>query len=213
MSPDARLKSGLTAAVALTVLAAAGGFLASRVPRTPGPKTGPVAFAARAVDGGAARELAAGDLLGRPWVADFVFTRCGGPCPRLSASMAKLQKRLPTEVRLVSFTVDPDFDTLEVLARYAERHGAQPGRWLFARLEPRPLFELVNAGFKLPVYIDPKAEPASRSIHSTKLVLMDAQGRVRGYYDGLAPGALDDLERDARKVLAEGAPSPEKNHV
>ncbi|TPW20061.1 MAG: SCO1 protein [Elusimicrobia bacterium] len=150
--------------------------------------------------------LSAGDLLGRPWVAGFVFTRCGGPCPLLSTNMAGLQRRLPDAVRLVSFTVDPDFDTAEVLARYAERHGAQAGRWFFARLEPRPLFELVNAGFKLPVYIDPKAEPASRSIHSTKLVLVDAEGRVRGYYDGLAPAGLDELVRDAKRLL-------EKNNV
>lgn len=198
MSSDARLKAGLTAAMAAVVLAAAGGFVLSRSGKSLKPVTGPVSFSAPGLD--------AGDLRGRPWVAGFIFTRCGGPCPLLSANMARLQGRLPNEFRLVSFTVDPDFDTPEVLARYAERHGAQAGRWFFVRLEPRPLFELVNAGFKLPVYIDPKAEPASRSIHSTKLVLVDAEGRVRGYYDGLAPSGLDELVRDARRLL-------EKNNV
>lgn len=213
MTPDGRLKAGLTAAVAATALAAGGALLAARARRGLAPLTAPVAFAAAAVDGGAVRSLSAGDLRGRPWVADFVFTRCGGPCPLLSANMARLQKRLPAAVRLVSFTVDPDYDTLEVLARYAGRHGAEPGRWLFARLELRPLFELVNAGFKLPVYVDPKAEPANRSVHSTKLVLLDAAGRVRGYYDGLSPGGLDELARDAERLLRERASSGEDNHV
>lgn len=198
MTSDTRLKAGLTAAMAAVVLAAAGGFLLARSGRSLRPVTGPVAFSASG--------LAAGDLRGRPWVAGFIFTRCGGPCPLLSANMARLQERLPKEFRLVSFTVDPDFDTAEVLARYAQRHGAEAGRWFFARLEPRPLLELVNAGFKLPVYIDPKAEPASRSIHSTKLVLVDAEGRVRGYYDGLSPSGLDELVRDARRIV-------EKNNV
>lgn len=206
MSPDARLKAGLTAGAAAVVLAAAGALLFSRAARTLEPLTGPVAFAASAVDGGRVRELSAGELRGRFWVAGFVFTRCGGPCPLLSANMARLQTRLPAAARLVSFTVDPDHDSAEVLARYAERHGAEPGRWFFARLEPRALFELVNAGFRLPVYIDPEAAPASRSIHSTKLVLVDAEGRVRGYYDGLAPSSLDELVRDARRLS-------EKNHV
>lgn len=213
MSRDARLKAALTAAVLATALLAGGAFVCVRSGGALKPLTGPVAFAAPAVDGGAVRELTAAELRGRPWVAGFVFTRCGGPCPVLSANMARLQMRLPGAVRLVSFTVDPDYDTTEVLARYAERHGAEPGRWFFARLEPRPLFELVNAGFKLPVYIDPKAEPASRAIHSTKLVLVDAEGRVRGYYDGLAPAGLDEAVRDAVRVLKEGMPPSEKDHV
>lgn len=164
----------------------------------------PVAFSAPAVDGGTQTVIDAGALRGRPWVADFVFTRCGGPCPVLSSNMAKLQNELPRDVRLVSFTVDPQHDSLEVLARYAERHGAQPGRWLFARLEPRPLFELVNAGLKLPIYIDPEAAPENRAIHTTKFVLIDAEGAVRGYYDGITPGGLSALRRDAEKLLAEG---------
>lgn len=213
MSPDARLKAGLTAAVAATALAAGGAVLLSRARPGLAPLTGPVAFVATAVDGGPARAVSASELRGRPWVADFVFTSCAGPCPLLSANMARLQKRLPAAVRLVSFTVDPERDTPEVLAAYAARHGAEPGRWLFARLGARELFELVNAGFKLPLYIDPKAEPANRSIHSTKLVLVDASGRVRGYYDGLAEGALDELVRDALRVLAEGAAPAEKENV
>ncbi|TBR23508.1 SCO family protein [bacterium] len=205
MTRDARIKAGLTAAVAATVLAAAGGLLASRARGSLKPVTGPVAFSAPTVS--------SADLKGRPYVADFVFTRCGGPCPLLSANMARLQKRLPAAVRLVSFTVDPENDTDAVLAAYAARHGAEPGRWLFARLAPRELYELVNAGFHLPVYIDPKAAPANRSIHTTKLVLVDGAGRVRGYYDGLAEGSLDELVRDALRLLKEGAPSSEKENV
>lgn len=208
MTKTTRAKLALTA-VALAVMAAsAGALLGPRLRREPPRLAGPLAFRAEATDGGPARELSAGDLLGQIWVADFAFTRCSGPCPILGSNVARLQKTLPREVRFVTFTVDPDSDSTEVLARYAGRLGAEPGRWLFARLEPRPLFELAVAGFKLPVYIDPKAEPGSRSIHSTKLVLVDRAGVVRGYYDGLSEGGLDDLKRDLGKLVA-----TEQSHV
>ena len=72
------------------------------------------------------------DLLGKPWVACFVFTRCAGPCPRVSGQFYQLQKDLKDlDFRLVTFTVDPKNDTPEVLARYAESVGADPEKWLF----------------------------------------------------------------------------------
>ncbi|MBI3297176.1 MAG: SCO family protein [Elusimicrobia bacterium] len=169
--------------------------LAAYSSRRPPPRlAGPVDFSSPQVGSAALR--------GRPWVADFVFTSCTGPCPMLSANMARLQKRLPAEVRLVSFTVDPDHDDAQALADYALRFGAEPGRWFFARLEAGPLFELVNAGFRLPIYVDPKAPRGSRVIHTTKLVLLDGLGTVRGYYDGLTEAGLRALERDARALLS-----------
>ncbi|MBI2363220.1 MAG: SCO family protein [Elusimicrobia bacterium] len=184
-------------------LGAAGLFAAALLaPRLGGPLprlSAPVEFEAPG--------LSAGSLRGRPWVADFVFTSCAGPCPTLSANMARLQKRLPAAVALVSFSVDPETDTREVLAEYAGRLGAEPGRWFFARLEPGPLYRLVNAGFHLPVFIDPEADSGSRAIHTTKFVLVDADGAVRGYYDGMSESGLRQLERDAARLLREG-PAP-----
>lgn len=195
MTSERGLKLALSAAAAAAACAFALALVFPRLRGTPPRLTPSVAFASPGLDASALR--------GRPWVADFVFTSCGGPCPLLSANMARLQRRLPAEVRLVSFTVDPETDTAEVLASYAARFGAVPGRWLFVRLEPGPLYQLLNAGFRLPVYIDPGAAPANRSMHTTKFVLVDAEGVVRGYYDGLSEAGLGALERDAARLLKE----------
>ena len=73
------------------------------------------------------------DLEGKVWVADFIYTNCTGPCPRMSSEMRQVQEavRNLTEVKLVSFTVDPVRDTPQVLAVYAKRFQAEPSRWLF----------------------------------------------------------------------------------
>ncbi len=77
------------------------------------------------------REVKSQELAGKVWVADFVYTSCGGFCPVMTEKMRKLQDMLPKDIRLVSFSVDPDTDTPAVLAEYAKRYGADPDRWLF----------------------------------------------------------------------------------
>ena len=123
-------------------------------------------------------------LRGRAWVADFVYTRCAGPCPLLTANMSGLQKNLPKEIGLLSFTVDPDHDEPEVLTLYARKFGADPQRWFFLTGEKAELIRLVRDGFLLPVAENAAAQPGERFAHSTKFVLIDADARVRGWYDG-----------------------------
>src|SRR6185369_9277822 len=85
------------------------------------------------------------DLLGKPWLACFIFTQCAGPCPRVSEQMAVLQKRLKElDVRLVSFTVDPDRDTPEVLRAYADKYGADPEKWWFLTGDKAEIYRLVK---------------------------------------------------------------------
>jgi protein SCO1/2 len=127
--------------------------------------------------------LASTDLQGHPWVADFIFTHCSGPCPLMSAKMAGLQQVLPKEVRLVTFTVDPDRDTQDVLTDYAQRFEADPERWIFVRADKPTLYKLVFEGFKLPMMEDPSAESGYRVTHSSKFVLVDGQGRIRRYFE------------------------------
>src|SRR5262245_31476896 len=93
------------------------------------------------------------DLLGKVWVAAFGFTRCTGPCPQVSGTMARLQAELAgqPEVRLVSFSVDPDHDTPEVLRGYAQRFGADPQRWLFLTGPRDDLYRLIQESFHLAV--------------------------------------------------------------
>lgn len=137
------------------------------------------------------------DLAGRPWVVDFIFTRCTASCPMITARMARLDRRLPADVGLLSLTVDPEHDTPEVLAAYAERHGASE-RWRFLTGPPETLSDLVRHGFRLGV--DPataQSAPGGEAIlHSTRFVLVDGEGRVRGYYDALSGDEVARLRRD-----------------
>jgi protein SCO1/2 len=132
------------------------------------------------------------DLRGNVWLADIVFTRCPGPCPTMSHEMAEMQSQLQTAlppnspVRLVTLTSDPDFDTPPVLKKYAERFGADSNRWIFLT-GPRPdIRKLAVNDFKFVVVDKPAADraiPNDLFIHSIFFVLVDQQGRVRGWTD------------------------------
>jgi cytochrome oxidase Cu insertion factor (SCO1/SenC/PrrC family) len=137
------------------------------------------------------------DLAGRTWVAAFIFTRCAGPCTQISGSMAQLQSKLAdvANARLVSFSVDPEYDTPSVLTNYAKRFGAEPDRWFFVTGEAKPIYELLRQGFK--VGVEPSQgedrKPGNEVTHSTKLVLVDKHGHHRGFFDGLDQRKLDEL--------------------
>ncbi len=141
------------------------------------------------------------DLAGKPWIADFVFTRCPASCPLMTARMARLNRDLPGDlgVRLVSFSVDPEHDTPQVLERYAESYKA-PARWLFLTGSKEETYRLSRQGFKLGIEIPPAAGPGGPAVepilHSTRFVLVDAQGRIRGYYDGFDEESMTRLRRD-----------------
>ncbi len=139
------------------------------------------------------------DLSGKTWVAAFIFTRCAGPCAQVSGSMANLQQDLASnkDVVLVSFTVDPEFDTPQVLRDYAQRYGADPERWLFLTGERDELYRLVRTSFHLGVERNegPAAQAGYEVEHSTKLVLVDGQGHIRGYFDSTAASDLTELKR------------------
>jgi len=116
-------------------------------------------------------------LDGKIWVADFIFTHCTGPCPRMSSQMRRVQTAVEmlADVRLVSFTVDPDRDTPGVLTEYAQRFRAEPGRWFFLTGDAKRLDALDRRAFMLG-NVDGSLQ------HSTRFVLVDRQGRIRGYY-------------------------------
>lgn len=134
-------------------------------------------------------------LAGRVWVADFIFTNCEGPCPRMSAYMRALQKAtsdLP-DLKMVSFTVDPARDTPTVLRQYGATYSADPRRWYFLTGDPKILDQLDHDSFKL-------GNVGAGMDHSTRFVLVDSLGRIRGYY-GIASGdPIPDLAADARRL-------------
>jgi protein SCO1/2 len=137
-------------------------------------------------------------LRGSVWIADFIFTRCSGQCPMMSAQMARLAESTDPSVRLVSFTVDPEWDRPEVLARYAAAYQA-PARWQFVTGERGAVERLSREGFRLAAAGEAsEAEPIT---HSGRLVLIDRRGAIRGYYEAQEPQQIDRLRRDVRQLL------------
>jgi cytochrome oxidase Cu insertion factor (SCO1/SenC/PrrC family) len=141
-------------------------------------------------------------LTGKIWIADFIFTTCAGPCPIVSSRMSELQKPLEkTDVHLVSFTVDPDKDTPKVLSQYAEHLKAQTGRWDFLTGAKATIYDVSRNGFKLG--LSDGSEETGTPVHSTRMVLVDRRGVIRGYYDGLAADAVTKLLADTSHLLRE----------
>lgn len=142
------------------------------------------------------------DLDGQPWVADFVFTRCTGMCPVLSARMADVRRAAQAAglaARFVSFSVDPAHDRPAVLEAYAQRYGAGSD-WLFLTGEREALYTLIGSGFRLAVAErSPDAAAADGGeiiAHSDRFVLVDGHGAIRGYYHGTDPDMMPLLLRD-----------------
>ncbi|PKN59430.1 MAG: photosynthetic protein synthase I [Deltaproteobacteria bacterium HGW-Deltaproteobacteria-14] len=138
----------------------------------------------------AGRPFGSEDLKGHVWVASFIFTTCSTVCPRLSDANAELQRRFAAEnldARLVSFTVDPEMDRPALLTSYAQRYGADPARWTFLTTADggtAALYELIAKGFQLAM--GERAADSAGAVdisHSTKLVLVDADGFIRYYFD------------------------------
>lgn len=141
-------------------------------------------------------------LAGKIWIADFIYTTCPGPCPMISTRMGELQKPLEkTDVQLVSFSVDPDKDTPEVLRKYAANLHADPARWTFLTGAKSSIYKLSHDGFKLAVSDGGEAE--GRPVHSTRVVLVDRHGEIRGYYDAIGPEAITKLVADTSHLLRE----------
>ena len=136
-------------------------------------------------------------LRGQPWLASFVFTRCFGACPRIVQRLQALGPELPV-MRRVSITVDPEFDTPEVLRSWAEAQGIRDANWLLLTGPPDQVRDLVLKGFLLGV--GPGDDPKEPLVHSTRLALVDGAGSVRGYYDSEDPEAMARLVREAGRV-------------
>ena len=136
-------------------------------------------------------------LDGKIWVADFIYTHCPGPCPRMSSQMHRVQTAVTEipDVRLVSFSVDPERDTPSVLAEYAKRYEAQSGRWFFLTGDRTTLDSLDRRAFMLG-NVDGSMQ------HSTRFVLIDRHGSIRGYYgtseDDPTARLIVDIRRLAR---------------
>ena len=141
-------------------------------------------------------------LQGRVWVADFIFTTCNGPCPRMSSQLRRLQNRLGKRdenlksVRLVSITVDPQHDDPRTLLEYSRHFRADPRIWSFLTGPEQEIRRLSVDTF----HINTAASPLE---HSTRLILVDGKARIRGYYESTDAEMLEQLAGDMDKLRKE----------
>jgi protein SCO1/2 len=145
------------------------------------------------------RKVTKADLLGYPWLISFIFTRCAGPCPKVSGRMSDLQRLLAgTHVRLVTLTVDPDFDKPDVLNRYAQSFGADTNRWLYLTGDKEKTYRLINESFKMPVkeLTGPDREPGYEVLHSVNILRVNEKGVVVAKYNALDDVDIVRLEHD-----------------
>jgi cytochrome oxidase Cu insertion factor (SCO1/SenC/PrrC family) len=146
------------------------------------------------------RPFASSNLAGRVVLADFVYTTCTDVCPLLSGSFSTVRDQLrqagllSDKAVLVSFTVDPDHDTPDVLNEYGGRFGAVPAEWRFLTGDRATLEDLLLAGFKLgrPQIGARRADGSTELVHTSRVALIDQRGQIRALYDGdtLDPSAV-----------------------
>jgi protein SCO1 len=142
------------------------------------------------------------DLDGSIYVADFFFATCPDICKAMSSQLVRVQEAFHNEpmVKIASFTVNPEYDTPEVLKEYGERYGADANKWYFLTGDREEIYELAQKGFYLPVM---QVEGQQDFIHSEKFMLVDRNRYVRGIYDGTDPEDVDRLILEIKVLLDE----------
>lgn len=136
------------------------------------------------------------DLKGSYWIADFIFTRCQGPCPLLTATMSRLQKEFHhrSDLKYVSFTVDPEYDTPQVLSSYADTFGAEKNKWFFLSGPKEEVYDLIKKGFQ--VAVGHEHNDPIQVVHSLSFILMGKKGEILGRYNTTEPEELAQLKKD-----------------
>ena len=144
--------------------------------------------------------FSAKSLQGKIYVTSFFFTRCGTICPKITTQLSRVQDTFlgDPEVQLLSISVDPKFDQPEKLAQYAKRFDANKSQWHFLTGEKKMIYPLVLKGFHVPLadaseYDAAIKNPDETFIHSERLVLVDKEGIIRGFYDGTNKKEVDRL--------------------
>lgn len=142
-------------------------------------------------ENGVATTLA--DFTNHVWVADIIFTRCAGPCPRMTQQMKSVQDALGSDdnARLVTLTTDPDHDTPELLARYGKHYGADTNRWTFLTGTKPQIAGLAAGGLKLstmPIKPEEQKDAADLFIHTTIFVVVDKHAQLRGIFETQGDG-------------------------
>lgn len=148
------------------------------------------------------------DVTGNIFVADYFFTTCGGICPKMTVQLQRVQREFADDPRflILSHTVNPSVDTVEVMYKYAERFEANPAKWWFLTGSKEALYTMARKSYLVvPDKADPNFEHGGESdfIHTENFVLIDPDGRIRGMYDGTNADEVSELIRDVYDLKKE----------
>lgn len=147
------------------------------------------------------------DIEGKVFIVEYFFTTCKTICPVMNVQMQRVHKEFKSNdgVRILSFTVDPETDTVEQMNRYAESHGADPSTWFFLTGSKDDLYSLARRSFFVlkPAEAENQGDVGSDFIHTNNFVLVDQKKRIRGYYDGTSKKEVDELISDIKLLLKE----------
>jgi protein SCO1/2 len=142
-------------------------------------------------------------LDGKVWIADFIFTRCQGPCPKMTSEMESIRKDLKdvAGIEFVSFSVDPAYDTPQVLESYASHYGGAGEGWHLLTGDQPAIFKLSVKTFKVTAQLEDPNDP-SNVAHSTRFFLIGRDGVIRGRYSSEEKAQMQQLRADARALAA-----------
>lgn len=147
------------------------------------------------------------DVKGKIYVAEYFFTTCRSICPIMNRQMQRVQKAIKgnTNIKILSFTVDPSVDTVAQMKSYATSHNYVEGQWHFLTGKKQDLYALARKSFFVlkPAEAQNLGDAGSDFIHTNNFVLVDGQGRIRGYYDGTNPKEVTTLIADIKRLEKE----------
>ena len=151
------------------------------------------------------------DINGSIIIADYFFTRCPSICPTLTKNMKELQDAMKMKdyrrkidssfVRFISFSVDPDRDSVEALKKYADKYSVNHDTWWFLTGDKKKIYDFAFNELKLGLQDGEGVD--SNFIHTQKFVLMDKERIVRGYYNGLDSASMSKLAEDLTLLMLE----------
>lgn len=151
------------------------------------------------------KQITLADVKGKVFVAEYFFTTCGTICPKMTEQMTRVQAAFKHNdaVKILSFTVNPDYDTVEILNAYAQRYEAIEGQWHFLTGTKEDLYRLARTSFFVlkPAEAANLGDAGSDFIHTNNFVLVDQKLRIRGYYDGTDPNSVSELIEDIELLL------------
>ena len=152
------------------------------------------------------KKITLNDLKGRPWLADIIFTRCPTVCPRMTQTLGELRAKLPSTLRYVSLTTDPENDTPAVMKAFAEAHGSNDSNWHFLTGPKADLMRLAIDDLKLisvPKEASKRDNPNDLFVHSSLYILVDAKGRIRKSFEYDTTNLLEQVKITLKRLEAE----------